>query len=247
MKKNYPLIVAAVASALRSVPRGDGEGDGPTLEELTATVATMTGQMEAMTSNLSTVTDERDLLKTKHTEAEKHRKNAEDKAKKDVEDALRASGDVVALEASWSEKLELANSNNANEVAGLNQIIQDVTVGAAAISMAVDIALEGSSEALIPHIKPRLYNDIVDGKSIIKVLGLDGKPSAATLDELKAEVSEISFLAPIIKGSSANGSGKPSGEGKGGSGKTMKRAAFDQLTPSEQRNIVVVEKVTIVD
>ena len=241
-KINGKLISVAKASIDMPISFvGDG-GDAPTAEEFTklqTQLATLTGQM-------TTITEERDKFKTKHTEAEKHRKKADDDAKIAIEEALRKSGDITAIEKSWQEKLDAANNTSATEITSLQSIIQDVTVGAESTSLAIAIAVEGSADVLVPHIRTRLAMEMRDGKPHIAVLGKDGKPSATTLDELKAEISGDVAFAPIIKGSSASGAGK-TGDGNKGGKNQMKRADFDQLNPAERNKFIMKDGGTVVD
>ena len=68
--------------------------------------------------------------------------------------------------------------------------------------------------------------DIRDGKPTVVVLDANGKPSAATLEELKAEFVNDPAFAPLIVGSKASGSGASGA--KPGSG-----AATDSNTKAE--------------
>lgn len=76
-----------------------------------------------------------------------------------------------------------------------------------ATNIANELALQGSASVLLPHVRNRLTVDYVDGAPITRVLGPDGKPSAATLDELKQELAANEAFAPIIAGSKASGGG----------------------------------------
>lgn len=241
-KINGKLISVAKASA--DIPIsfvGDG-GDAPTAEEF----AKLQTQLATLTTQMTTITEERDTFKAKHTEAEKHRKKSDDDAKAAVEEALRKSGDITAIEKSWQEKLDVANNTSATEITSLQGIIQDVTVGAASSSMANIIAVDGSAAVLIPHIKSRLTMEMREGKPHIAVLGKDGKASATTLDELKIEISENAAFAPIIKGSSASGTGKVNEGNKGGKNQ-VKRAVFDTWNVAERNKFIMKDGGTVVD
>lgn len=166
-----------------------------------------------------------ELLGEKKTEAEK-RKQAEDVARKAAEEAARKNGDVEALENSWKEKLTKREQELLDQLNGYEGQVKNLTVGRAATDLAAELAVQGSAKALLPHIQSRLSMDIRDGKPTVVVLDANGKPSAATLDELKAEFTNDPAFAPLIVGSKASGSG--AGGAKPGSG-----AASDSNTKAE--------------
>lgn len=227
-------------------PGGKGSGGGGG-DDTAAKLEAMQKQITDLTTNLETVTTDRDKFKAKHTEAEKHRKEAAEAAAKAAEDAARKSGDVEAIENSWKEKLDKANTEAATTISGLQSVIQDVTIGAAATTMASELALDGSANVLKPHISDRLKMEMRDGVPHITVLK-DGKPSALTLNDLREEISNDAGFAPILKGSSASGSGGAGQGNKTHTGKTMKRSEFDKLTPSEKAVAANgKDKVTIID
>jgi hypothetical protein len=151
--------------------------------------------------------------------ADKARKDAEEQARLDREEAARKSGNVEELERSWSEKYarreaEL-NGMLESERGTLSTQIRDLTVGRTATDIASSLAIPGSAEALLPHIERRLSVEQRDGKPVVVVLDKQGKLSAATLDELKAEFANNTAFAPLIAGSKASGGGA-SGAGNGG-------------------------------
>jgi hypothetical protein len=168
-----------------------------------------------------------ELLSEKKTEAEK-RKQAEESARKTAEEAARKNGDVEALENSWREKLTKREQELLSERESLASQIKELTVGRAATDLAAELAVQGSAKALLPHLQARLSMDIRDGKPTVVVLDANGKPSAATLEELKAEFVNDPAFAPLIVGSKASGSG--AGGAKPGGGAAKK---FNEYTGAE--------------
>jgi hypothetical protein len=79
--------------------------------------------------------------------------------------------------------------------------------------------VQGSAKALLPHIERRLSVEQRDGKPVVVVLDAQGKLSAATLDELKAEIANDAAFAPLIAGSKASGGGAGGAGGGGGAPK----------------------------
>ena len=155
--------------------------------------------------------------------AEKARKDAEEQARIEREEAARKSGNVEELEKSWSEKYSRReaelNGMLEQERGTLSTQIRDLTVGRTATDIASALAIPGSAKALLPHIERRLSVEQRDGKPVVVVLDQQGKLSAATLDELKAEFANDTAFAPLIAGSKASGGGAAGAGGGGGAAK----------------------------
>lgn len=155
--------------------------------------------------------------------ADKARKEAEDQARLEREEAARKSGNVEELEKSWSEKYNRReaelNGMLEQERGTLSTQIRDLTVGRTATDIASALAIPGSAKALLPHIERRLSVEQRDGKPVVVVLDQQGKLSAATLDELKAEFANDTAFAPLIAGSKASGGGAAGAGGGGGAAK----------------------------
>jgi hypothetical protein len=155
--------------------------------------------------------------------ADKARKDAEDQARLEREENARKSGNVEELEKSWSEKYNRReaelNGMLEQERGTLSTQIRDLTVGRTATDIASALAIPGSAKALLPHIERRLSVEQRDGKPVVVVLDQQGKLSAATLDELKAEFANDVAFAPLIAGSKASGGGAGGAGGGGGAPK----------------------------
>ncbi|QVW25357.1 hypothetical protein KJF94_07220 [Pseudomonas hormoni] len=155
--------------------------------------------------------------------AEKKAREAEELARTEREEAARKSGNVEELEKSWSEKYNRReaelNGTLEQERNTLSTQIRDLTVGRTATDIASALAIPGSAKALLPHIERRLSVEQRDGKPVVVVLDQQGKLSAATLDELKAEFANDTAFAPLIAGSKASGGGAGGAGGGGGAPK----------------------------
>ena len=151
--------------------------------------------------------------------AEKKAREAEEAARLEREELARKSGNVEELERSWSEKYSKREAELSamleQERGTLSTQIRDLTVGRTATDIASALAIPGSAKALLPHIERRLSVEQRDGKPVVVVLDQQGKLSAATLDELKAEFANDTAFAPLIAGSKASGGGA-AGAGGGG-------------------------------
>lgn len=186
--------------------------------------ASIKAQNEALTTEL-------ERLKNKASLAEAERRKQEHAARAANEKAAKQSGDVESLERSWSEKLAARESELASEVANLKTVIFAKTVGAEAINLAAKLALDGCAEGLEPHIRARLITEWHDGIPEVRVTGKDGRPSAMSLADLEKELKATPYLAPLIKGTQASGSGHK-GQGAHGAApgtNTMRRADFDAM------------------
>ncbi len=175
---------------------------------------------------------QRDALLNEKKEAQRKAKEAEEAAKAAAEEAARKSGDVSALEKSWQEKLAATESNYKNLNESLTKQIHGLTVGQTATKLAAELAISGSADVLLPHIQSRLTVEIKDGAPSVRVLDLQGKPTALTIDELKQEFISNKAFAPLIAASKATGGGASSGGG--GAAKTMTKNQFDAMSPTQK-------------
>ena len=158
------------------------------------------------------------LLDEKKREQEERRKEQELRKSKELE-AAKASGDVQALEKSWTEKLNTEKQTYEQQLQSLNGMINNLTVGSTATKLAAELAVQGSADVLLPHIQNRLKVEVVDGNPVVRVLDREGKPSAATVDELKNEFLNNQSFAPIISGTKASGAGHRGAGSAGGASK----------------------------
>lgn len=175
-----------------------------------------------------------DALKAKNEEllsetkaAKQARRDAEDKAKAEAEELARKSGDVAALEKSWQDKLNKEVAAREDQIRERDARLIDLTVNATAQRIAAELAVPGSADVLLPHIKSRL--SYADGK--LSVLDREGKPSASTVDELATEIASSKAFAPLIVASHATGGGASGGSKSGGAAaKSVSRSAFDSMS-----------------
>lgn len=194
-------------------------------------------QPKAISEDTAGLKKKVDELLAEKKKADSERKKAEDAARAAAEESARKSGDVQAIEKSWQEKLAASLGEKDTEIKRLDGSLRNVLVESVAKGIAGDLAITGSANVLLPHIRARLAVDYVDGEPMTRVLDAHGKPSAATLDDLKAEFAASAAFAPIIAGTKASGGGA-AGVGRGGAGvKNMKRSDFNALPPHKQSEI----------
>lgn len=159
-----------------------------------------------------------ELLAEKKAEEQK-RKEAEELARKEAEESARKKGDIDALEKSWSDKYAARENELLDQIKGLEGQTYKLTVGQTASSLANELAVSGCSSVLLPHITSRLQVETVDGEVKVRVLDTQGKPSAATIDDLKKEFRDNPAFKPLIVASGASGGGANGGNSGGGAAK----------------------------
>jgi hypothetical protein len=157
---------------------------------------------------------ELERFKAKHKEQEKHLKAKEKAEREAQEEAARKSGDVKSLEASWQAKMEQEIATREARIAATEARLSQLTVGQTAQKLAAELAIQGSADVLLPHIAGRLRMEQTDGGAVVRVLDKDGKPSAATIDDLKKEIEANKAFAPLLVGSRASGGGAPGWRGE---------------------------------
>lgn len=161
--------------------------------------------------------------------AEEHRVKAErerDEAKEKLDEMRRGAipkDDVQALEQSWKEKVEAANKAKQDAENSLMGEIMAITAGAAARQIASEIS--NAPDLMEPVIRKRLTTEVVDGVRVVRVKDANGKPSAMSIDDLKAEIkADARYATVIIAGKgSGGGAGGNGGGGNGGGGAGTKK------------------------
>ncbi|MCP4700455.1 MAG: hypothetical protein GY862_26925 [Gammaproteobacteria bacterium] len=165
-------------------------------------------------------------------------KDAEEAARKAAEEAARKSGDVESLEKSlnesWGEKFGKLETESKTKIETMTGTINRLLVDSVAQKIASEIAIDGSADILVPHIKQRLAAVEREGDYKTAILTKDGKPSALNFDDLKTEFASNPAFKPVIASGKANGGGAGGGNGGGAADKRISRNDFNQLPPNEQ-------------
>lgn len=148
-------------------------------------------------------------------------------------DARRA-GDIATLEKSWQAKLDKTIADSTLVVAGKDKFIQTTLVDSVAQSLASELAGE-SAIVLLPHIKARLSADLTGEKPLTRVLDNDGKPSAASVEDLKKEIAADNRFKAVVIASKASGGGAAGGGGRpNGGGAAPSNKKFKELNDQER-------------
>ena len=183
-------------------------------------------------SGLKNKVDE--LLREKKAASQKAREAAEEAEAAKLE-AAKKGNDTEALDKSWQEKFNARELELKKELEALSGTIVNLTSGQTATKIAAEIAVQGSADVLLPHLERRLKTEIRDGQPTTIVLDKDGKPSAMSVDELKAEFQNSAAFAPLIVGTKANGAGRTGGNESGGAGvNEVSRSDFDRMNQAQR-------------
>lgn len=145
---------------------------------------------------------------------EQQRLAREAQAEKDklAEEAARKTGDIATLEASWQAKFQEREAQLLAEAKSHQDKVLKLTVGSEAQKLAQKLAVQGSSDVLLPHIKHRLY--LKDDGSV-GVLDLQGGLSAATIEDLEKEFRTNAAFKPLLAADCGSGGGATGGFGGG--------------------------------
>lgn len=168
-------------------------------------------------------------------DAEKAKKELEDKLAEIEGDDARKKGDIATLEKSWQKKLDDQKAEYEAKVSKLTSHTTKSLVDNVATQIASKIST--APALLLPHIRARLQADFDGDEPKTRVLDKDGKPSAMTVEELSAEfVANKDFSAIITASKASGGAGKPSQNGGGATkipGQSDKSADLSKMNPAE--------------
>ena len=153
------------------------------------------------------------------------------------DDSHRKAGDIEALDKSWQEKLAKREAELSDKLKATEGHISKLLVDSVAMRMAADLALEGSAEVLLPHIRSRLAVEIRDGEPVTVIKDKAGNLSATTLEELQEEFVNNQAFASVIRGSKASGAGS-AGAGKGGGAASVGGKKPAEMTPAEKADFI---------
>ena len=185
-------------------------------------------------SGLKNKVDE--LLREKKAASQKAREAAEEADAARLE-AAKKGNDTEALDKSWQEKFNAREVELKKELDELSGTLVKLTSGQTATKIAAEIAVQGSADVLLPHLERRLRTEFRDGSPVTVVLDKDGKPSAMSVDELKAEFQNSAAFAPLIVGTKANGAGRTGGNESSGAGvNEVSRSEFDRMNQAQRAN-----------
>ena len=172
--------------------------------------------LEGIKANRDALLAEKKEQQRKAEEAEAERQRIEREA---AEEAARQKGDWQALEDSYKAKLAERETEFANQADALRKQVYKLTVGEQAIKLAAEISKPHTQQIMSRFIEERLT---LDENNNVRVLDLQGKPSAMTIDDLKAEFKANAMFQDIVVINNSSGGGASGGGLGGGAAKNPK-------------------------
>lgn len=147
-----------------------------------------------------------------------------------LEEAARQKGDWQALEDSYKAKLAEKETEFTSQAENLRKQVYKLTVGDQALKLASEISKSHAIGIMTPFIEQRLT---LDENNNVRVLDLQGKPSAMTIDDLKQEFKANAMFQDIVVANNSSGGGA-TGVGFGG-GAAKKPSEYTEQERKELR------------
>ena len=144
------------------------------------------------------------------------------------QDKAKAKGDIEALEAQYKAELAKHEQKYADLVKANNTKFIESTAKDIARSLATN---DINAELLQTLIQGRIT---IDENGVPRILGADGQPSIATIDDFKNEIKSSGRYDALIVGTSASGVGSQ-GQGTQGT-KTLKDYTEGELIELQKTN-----------
>lgn len=153
---------------------------------------------DGMQKKLDKLLDEKKVGDVAKSEAER-------KAQEEADKAARLSGDLAAIDKSWSGKLEAAEKAHADDKARYGSKLNELMVGNVATQLASK--LFGANAGILGHhVKSRIaLEEGENGEFKTRILGADGKPSALTVDDLEKEFAADKSFSSFLVTTKATG------------------------------------------
>jgi hypothetical protein len=161
-------------------------------------------------------------------------REAQEIAQRETEQAAKKTGNIEALEKSWTEKYTARESELTGSLTEKDGIIARLTAGATAKDIASQLALKGSERVLEKIVSERLGVEIVEGQPKVIVKDAAGQRSALTMDDLKKEILSDTALKPILQGTQGSGAGGVGQSGGAGAGNTIAASELEKMTPAQK-------------
>lgn len=143
-----------------------------------------------------------------------------------LEEAARQKGDWQALEDSYKEKLSAKELEFSTQAETLRKQVYKLTVGEQAIKLAAEISKPHAQAIMSRFIEERLT---LDENNNVRVLDLQGKPSAMTIDDLKQEFKASAMFQDIVVINNSSGGGATGGGFGGGAAKKPSEYSVQEM------------------
>lgn len=170
-------------------------------------------------------------------EAESERLRIEREAN---EEAARKAGDWQALEDSYKTKLSEKEAEFLAQSDTLRKQVYKLTVGDQALKLASEISKPHAQGILTRFIEERLT---LDESGVVRVLDLQGKPSAMTIEDLKTEFKDNAMFQDIVVVNNSTGGGATGGGFGGGAAKNPKEMTEQERIDLYNRDPVLFKQL----
>ena len=157
-----------------------------------------------------------------------------------LEEAARQKGDWQALEDSYKAKLAEKENEFSSQAETLRKQVYKLTVGDQALKLASEISKSHAIGIMTPFIEQRLT---LDENNNVRVLDLQGKPSAMTIDDLKQEFKANAMFQDIVVANNSSGGGATGGGNGGGAAKNPKEMTEQERIDLYNRDPVLFKQL----
>ena len=157
-----------------------------------------------------------------------------------LEEAARQKGDWQALEDSYKAKLTEKENEFSSQAETLRKQVYKLTVGDQALKLASEISKSHAIGIMTPFIEQRLT---LDENNNVRVLDLQGKPSAMTIDDLKQEFKANAMFQDIVVANNSSGGGATGGGNGGGAAKNPKEMTEQERIDLYNRDPVLFKQL----
>lgn len=157
-----------------------------------------------------------------------------------LEEAARQKGDWQALEDSYKAKLAEKETEFTSQAETLRKQVYKLTVGDQALKLASEISKSHAIGIMTPFIEQRLT---LDENNNVRVLDLQGKPSAMTIDDLRQEFKANAMFQDIVVANNSSGGGATGGGQGGGAAKNPKEMTEQERIDLYNRDPVLFKQL----
>ena len=157
-----------------------------------------------------------------------------------LEEAARQKGDWQALEDSYKAKLAEKENEFSSQAETLRKQVYKLTVGDQALKLASEISKSHAIGIMTPFIEQRLT---LDENNNVRVLDLQSKPSAMTIDDLKQEFKANAMFQDIVVANNSSGGGATGGGNGSGAAKNPKEMTEQERIDLYNRDPVLFKQL----
>lgn len=209
---------------------GGNSNDNTSSEEIAAELERLRAKLGIEREHRKNAERERDRLRQE--EQERERENLKQK-----DDAARNAGDIEALDKSWKARLEAREAELTSEIEKHQSAMQRLLVDNVAQGIASRLADPDSQELLIPFITKRLKVEFEGEEPKTRVVDVEGKPSALSIQDLEKEIAgDKRFARVIIAGKGSGGGGRGNQDMGGAPDKKPSEMSEQELIDWQKRD-----------